>query len=288
MNKMNIKSYLILFAFFAIIIVVVLYFSFKEADKKRAYTELEMIEDKSLFFSISTNINQFLSYVSDNNTNAIMNVLDKNYIDQNINDINNLILIDNSKFKTSSFSPKLMYTAGYNQHFKYFVKGYLKHNVYEEETYVKGEVYFLLNHDIEKNIFSIEIIDKNQFDNYINSSEFNYSEIVANDNNKFSYTSITDENMAILYYNDFYNNMISNPKLAYDFITSDTKSKYFATYNEFEERIKQDDNFQELSVREYNINNEIYTVIDNKNNKYIFTANGVMNYYVTIELDEEQ
>lgn len=286
MYKINVKSILILLAFFIVIGVIVFYFSFKEAEEKRSNTELEVLDDVSMFFSVSSNINNFLTYVTDGNLTATMNILDKNYIDNNYNTIVNYVTNEKSQYKNSSFSPVLMYQVGYKQNFKYLVKGYLKNDVYEEPSTIKSEIYLVLNLDIEKNIFSIEIIDKNKFEESITTEKFEYSNISSNNNNKFSYTSMNEEKLAVLYYNDFYDNVFSNTKFAYDKVTIDTKNKYFPTYEEFVDKMITNNNFENISVKGYNVSDGVYTIMDKRGDKFIFTAKGIMDYSVTIEFNE--
>lgn len=278
------KSMVILMIFFAIIIGIVLFFSFIENSKKNKteFENLEMLTDTSLFFSVSKNINKLYDFLGSNSSESVLDILDKDYITNNKLNINNVVDYFGFKDENVRYYPVDMYVIGKNNYLLFYVNGYIKNDDYSGDNKIIDEVSFIVNYDIDKYAFTLELIDKKKYDKFIKNGGHKFKEISSNNNNFFDYESINDENLAVIYFNDFYNNVVFNTKYAYDLITRETKNEYFSSYNAFSEKIK-NGLFDNLSLKEYGVEDDVYKCRDNKGNIYLFAAPGVMNYHVKIE-----
>ena len=272
MAKINLKSGIVLCLFFVIVVAIVVYFNYKEMTNvdSNEYGNIVMLDDIGLFFSVNKNINKFITYVNDKNKDAISSITSS--FDYNLY----------NKFDSVVFSAYEIYVVSKDNHYKFFVDGYLKRDEYNSSSVINEKIYFVLDLDIINSVYLLNIIDEKSYKSFIKNNNFEYNEISINEFNSFEYDNIDEKNLPIIYFNDFYNNVFSNSKYAYDSILYDTKKEYFSSYDEFLNKIKEG-YFDNISFDGYVIEDSVYKCRDNKGNVYSFIANGVMNYTVRIE-----
>ena len=148
MNKSDVKSAIILLTFFAIIVIVVIYFGFRDKNKNiTEYDQITMLNDSSMFFSVSTNINKLFDYIESNSSNSIINILDSSFVSNNNLNENNVLQYFNDYLNVNYF-PVDMYVVSDMQNYIFYSKGYLKNDKYDENSKIVKEAYFILNLDI--------------------------------------------------------------------------------------------------------------------------------------------
>ena len=83
--KENKITIIVLLIILAIIIAIFYFFNKQETERVQSteYLEIEELDDSSSFFSISENINKICEYVNNNEPTRLINILDKEYIEQN-------------------------------------------------------------------------------------------------------------------------------------------------------------------------------------------------------------
>lgn len=291
MNKSNFKTLIFLFIIFLIIGIFLFIFSnnYKSKDKKTEYKEIILVNDPSTFFSVTLNINKFSQYISDNDKVSAYNILDKDFAIKNNITIDNIIDIYGQSNANMTFTAKEMYVISENELYKYYVKGYLKKEQMDVFAKIESEVYYILNYDINNRVFSLELINEQDYQREIKSNNFDFKKINTNGDNMFEYTTITKSTLVNIYFYDFIRNIFSNPQYAYNSLTTDTKNIYFDTYDKFINEISNNNEYySNIKFLEYNISNNIYYYKDNYGNVYTFIINGVMNYTVTIDFSKEE
>ena len=139
-------------------------------------------------------------------------------------------------------------------------------------------------------IFPMKYVVDNGYNNIQEGNEFNteIENISKNEKNQFSYTNISQEQLARLYFSNYKELLENNPDELYDKLFPDYATKRFSNKDSFIAYV--DKNIRELSgasLTKYLVNkndtyNE-YVVKDQYDNTYVFKEEGIMNY--ELELD---
>ena len=289
MNKANIITIICLILIFCFIGILLLFIA--KEDKTNEVTEFDTIQkldDNSLFFTVSFNINKICEYVSSNQNQALYSIMDEQYLVSNNILLNNIIDKFSEKYKNTSFTATQIYVISKGKDYMFFVKGNLKTEIMDEPANIKGEDYFLFNYDIENSIFSIEPIVKSDYLKLIDSKKFEFKNLIENEYNKIDYVNITDENLAFIYFNDFISLLFTDGTSAYNKISDVTKQNYFNTYDEFNKYFENNlEKFQTLKFTKYSVKNGIIHYADNYNNKYSFIIKNIMDYEVIFIKEED-
>ena len=283
MSKNEIKTIAIILVInIAIVIVAIIIGNITKEDDNK-YNEISKLEDVNYFFSIENNLNIIPIYIEENNSNALYNLLNEKYIE------NNDIYIDNviSKFEEyiyTIFDVTNVYVTNKDNLYKYFIKCNIRKNAYEENADVITTEYIVLNYDEKIMSYNIEFISNKKYEEYISGKkEVSFEKIKTNNFNQFTYKNITDSTLATYYLNNFIDMIYEDSKLAYSRISPESKEKYFKTYNEFLSFIKNNNNmFNDIQISSYNISGKICYCVDNYNNEYRFNTEAVSEYIVSI------
>ena len=148
MNNKKIQSIIII----VVLVVVIFVFAIVERVnyQKTIVTKnkIHLTTDYSNFFAVDEGVNKFVSYISNNKSNNVLNLLNKKFMEENnINESNVIEKIDicNVKNKLVSYKTKMMYEEKINDNFyKYYVMGEL----FEEtniDTVKLGKCYYIVN-----------------------------------------------------------------------------------------------------------------------------------------------
>ena len=283
MSKKEIKTIAIILVInIAIVIVAIIIGNITKEDDNK-YNEISKLEDVNYFFSIENNLNIIPIYIEENNYNALYNLLNEKYIE------NNDIYVDNviSKFEEyiyTIFDVTNVYVTNKDNLYKYFIKCNIRKNAYEENADVITTKYIVLNYDEKIMSYNIEFISNKKYEEYISGKkEVSFEKIKTNNFNQFTYKNITDSTLATYYLNNFIDMIYEDSKLAYSRISPETKEKYFKTYDEFLSFIKNNNNmFNDIQISSYNISGKICYCVDNYNNEYRFNTEAVSEYIVSI------
>lgn len=290
MKKINFITILILLILLGII-AIVLFFLVKNnpnVENNSEYGEIALLDDSSLFFTVSLNINKICDYVNNDQSEELYSILDENYLKNNSLTTSNVIEKFYEKYNGTSFSAIEIYVVSNDKNYKFFVKGNLKVEIMDEPADIIAEDYFILNYDIEESIFSISPITKDLYLNYIKSKDFEFNNLTKNEYNKVDYVNITDENLAAMYFNDFISILFNDTESAYKKLSDSTKEMYFNTYEDFLKYLEDNLEYLEnLKYVKYSVKNSIIHYIDNYDNKYSFIINKIMDYQVVFYKSED-
>lgn len=270
MKKRDVVTLVIIGIIFLIIFIISMISRHNNDIKsKTEFNELTLLNDENMFWSVSNNINNICLY-SSSNTQALDLILKDE--------------IDDELYKNTSFQAKEIYVVSRLGIYKYFVKGDISKEEYNQNYVIEENKYFLLNYDMDNNTYEIELITKERYDN-ASKEEYNFESIEKNEHNIFEFSSLSQKGRATIYFYDFINKAHQDPIVAYDLIEESTKNQHFDTYKKFEKFISENNNIiiKEIGTDD---NNNI-GIIDNYGNEYIFKINGVLNYKVTINKTEE-
>lgn len=270
MKKRDIITIIVLLVIFAFIFVIALVNkdNSKNDNEDSEFSELTILKDENLFISIEKNINKVFEYAT-NKPQALTYIIKNNIVD--------------NEYQNKSFKLIESYVISDDSLYKFFIKGDVSQEIINEKPKFFKKEYLILNYDIDKNTYNVEIIDEKKY-NKASKEEHIFEKVNINEYNRFEYSTLSPKARAIMYFNDFINKMYSTPELAYNLLSSETKNNYFYTIEEFKNFINKQENFlmNEFAMRENQIG-----IKDKKNNEYIFEINGILKYEVTINLTGE-
>lgn len=251
--------------------------------------DIYLVNDSSLYFSIKDNIMQkFLRYIENKDSKIVYDMLSKEYIDKESITIDNVL----NKFPNYSipvFSAKHMYMKEGDICDTIFINATIKNNQVNgtnTNTTIKEEYYKVL---IDRNNFTyaIEPIEYKEYSDALNGKEVLEKNIILNKHNNFSYKQMTEENIAISYFNNYLDIIKYDTKRAYELLDEVYIKEKYKTYDQFENYIK-DAYKQEIYYKEYqkqynNDGTEQYKYLDNFNRVYIFKEIATMEYKVQLD-----
>lgn len=242
---------------------------------------VEEVSSTSAVFNVKRCIQYYIDYINDNNYEAVMKVLDTNYIKYN-NMTENTVKAECSKFiKSSYFIDKAYEKAVTVDQSIYFIYGRLVNS----ETYADiDNVNFTVIIDSESQAFSVipEVIENSNFNYNLNikyDNENYYNEYTFKD---FSDTEILDE-----YFMYYKNLSVKQPEKAYNLLDDNYKKIRFNNsvdmYKEYLANINLDKVYPENYLLNYKDNYKEYVVVDKNGFYYIIDELKPMN--ISFQLD---
>lgn len=243
--------------------------------------ELNEVESTNLVFNIKQCIQYYIDYINDNNYEAVMKVLDENYIKSNN------ITEENIKNKSSKFMES-----------SYFID-----KTYEKNVTVDKSIYYiygrLVNSETYENIdnvnFTVIIDSQNQTFSVIpevmENSNFNYNLNIKYDNNdyynEYTYKNFSDSEILDEYFSYYKNLVLKQPEKAFDLLDSEYKKIRFNNsvdmYKEYLTNIDLERVYPENFILDYKENCKEYVVIDKNGLYYIIDEIKPMN--ISFKLD---
>ena len=290
MFKENKTTIIILILLFLGIGFLVYYFGMRDLNNKNKiketeYNELVYIKDESLFFSISNNINKICEYVDNNKALSLYNLLDDEYVRNNIIDGSN-VLNYFSDYKNTTFRAIEISAISNRNKYIFIVQGQLLNNMYDAKAFIKDNKSFIVYYDIDTNVFKVNPISYDEYLDYLKRDRFDFKDIVENSDNRFNMSSYDNDTLAMIYFNFIKNNFNDNASYIYDNIDSDTKNIYFNTLEKFVDFVIENNYFNNNYLVKYYKSDNVYTLVDNKNYKYIFEIDHGLKFLLKIDLEE--
>lgn len=219
------------------------------------------------------------------NSNAVYSILDKQYIeDFNITESN-----VKEKFNVYTDNEKIYINDMYTFEKSASIKIYF---IYGTTINTGNEIKLLVKTDSKNSTFSIfpgEYLEKYGYNEQTNVESINIleDEILANEYNTFKYSNVSDEQMAIYYFEDLKNKVFEENGL-YNILDENYRQKKFSSiekYNLYLNNLKND--VINRSIVQYKVSNEdgynVYILVDQEDNYYIFKENAIMDYTVILD-----
>lgn len=266
MYKKNFLTFIVLGIVFALMFLFV-YIKGKDNRelKKSEFPYLTIVSDEDMFYSVASNLNKLFLYSNDDYDN-INYIVKENF---NYNDYQNV-----------SFSISEEKVISHLNLYKYYIKGKFYTDYFDTLSTYLRDGYFVLNYDMNTNCFLIELIDEEEYNNASNIKQV-YNVIDKNLYNSFESVNISDKSRAFTYFYDFKVKLLNDIELSYSLIDSDTKEKYFDSFNKYKGYFDELDN---IDIVSYSVSDNIIGIKDNNGNEYIFNIYGVLKYNVTINI----
>ena len=167
MEKQNNNIKLIIICVVLVIVLGLLYL-YKGDKKDKTVDEKEisynLLEDYSRFFTVNSCIYKYFSYLSSKDTDSLLKVLDKKFIDSNnINEDNIFEKTLDLNAYYSFTSKKIYYKVLTEGYIEYYVFGYAEEENLNSDR-IKDDYYFIVVFDEKNSTFSITPIDSELFE----------------------------------------------------------------------------------------------------------------------------
>lgn len=258
---------------------------------KETQTDKELVENTTVFFTVENCINDYVSYIQEQDNKAIYNLLDENYVK------NNKININNVKDYIENFNSNEMFIATkmYEQR-KENINTYIVEGLKDDSEY-NTNLYYIVEFDINKSTYNITPLFDNNYKKLddINVETEAYT-IKENENNVFKYYRISNEAVAEKYLNYYTKLARQNPEKAFSLIDENYRKerfKDFETYKNYSNRMSNKYDNLNIVGDSYEVLSDStkYILKDSENEVYTIVAKEIMNFSIqlddyTIETDE--
>lgn len=139
----------------------------KKSESLQIDKTVKSLQNENRFFSIDSSISKYVTAVSNKDTNSIMKLLSKSYINKNNITENNVFnIIESYSEYTKSNTREVYQIKSYNNIYYYYSKVKLEEETFDSTTYLKT-VYFKVMIDENKLVFNIEPISETIYLNKI-------------------------------------------------------------------------------------------------------------------------
>lgn len=296
-NKKNILVFSIIGVIF-LLISLLAYISYKNQEKKdylieeKKYevpNEFDLVNEYSIFFSVSNNINSFLKYYESKNSDAILGILNDDFIDENNIRRSNLYeVLPKLDEKGLGFKAKRMYQKNYDNNILFYVIGDVTSSVYDTDKVVlEDTVYIVL---VDYNTVSFELIPIYSNKNYDKLPFYGEKIDIRNNNyNTIIGTNvITPSFICSLYYNDFYNLLINDVEKSYTLLEKNFRKNNYPVKKTYIETIEKNiKNIYPTTLKCDIIRSDskrVYRVEDLNSNSFTITEESIMNYKIEFNI----
>ena len=283
MKKDDIKTLIVIVIVCAICLILVLIFS-----REKNTDKLEAVKEYNTYFSVTNYMNSYISYLSNNDGEAVYSMLSKEYISKNnINQNNVFNIVDtydpNSLLTLKITSIKQVKVT--SSSYIYYIKGQLLKNTFDNTEIINNNYEVLLLADYKTLSESVYPIEGNNYEKIINSIK--KVNIEKNEYNKIKSSSLTNsETICVLYLSDYVDKLSNDIEESYKLLNDNMKEKY-ATIDMFKAYLEV--NKEKITTKAEKCAKEgnSYMVIDANNNNYTFYEESVMNYKVSVNFNKE-
>jgi len=283
MKKDDIRTLIVVVPISVICIALVIFFGFE-----KNIDNLEPVNEYKDFFSITNYVNSYINNASSEDYEIVYNLLDKKYINKNDITSSNISEYVKSYPIGSSVKVSSMKYIKLKDNSMYFIEGKINQNTFDGEIEIDDNFKIIVMLDTNNSSYSIYPITED-YERIINS--IRRINIKNNNDNKItnSSTSITNEQICVLYLSDYVSLLNSDIDESYNKLSEGMKKIY--TLDSYKDYIRSNKNkitpladkcsFDDTGA------NRVYYVIDENNNKYTFKENNILDYKVEIYLNNE-
>lgn len=268
---------------------------FIEEEKK---DQFEKVKYRYQYYTVEALVNRYLTYLNDSiydetdikeaSQEALYSIMDSTYLeDFNISNKEDLVERYEDFKEKEEIEIKNIYIYELENNVDLFlVKGWLK--------LAEKDVQIFIKLDMTNSRFSVfpnEYLEKNEYSEKAAKEDLQkFSELIEeNEYNKFKQVNVSDERMAVVYFNDLKNTLLGNVEKAYNYIDEEYRNKRFGNIENFQKYLENNkSDLSNIEISSYLVNRyEDYTEFvckDQFQNVYVIKETAVMDY--TVELDD--
>lgn len=284
MRKDDIKTFVTIVIVCLVIVVLVLILNHKSNSDK-----LETVNEYNTFFTVTSYVNDYINNISNQDSSSLYDVLYSDYIDKKNITLNNIYdNIEKYPINSSVKVTKMEYVKVKNDYI-YYVEGKVNQITFDGKQEIDDNFKVVVITDFDTLSFAIYPLQEN--DNYKKTIDsIKKIEIENNKNNKIKNSSlVSKEQICVFYLSDYVDKINNNIEEAYNLLSDQQKKQY--TLDKYKEFINA--NIDKITTDadkcslELSGTNRVYKVIDINKNKYTFTEKNIMNYNVSLYLEEK-
>lgn len=284
MRKDDIKTFVTIVIVCLVIVVLVLILNHKSNSDK-----LETVNEYNTFFTVTSYINDYINNISNQDSSSLYDVLYSDYIDKKNITLNNIYNnIEEYPINSSVKVIKMEYVKVKNDYI-YYVEGKVNQITFDGKQEIDNNFKVVVITDFDTLSFAIyPLQEKDNYKKIIDSIK--KIKIEDNKNNKIKNSSlVSKEQICVFYLSDYVDKINNNIEEAYNLLSDQQKKQY--TPDKYKEFINA--NIDKITTDadkcslELSGTNRVYTVIDINKNKYTFTEKNIMNYNVSLYLEEK-
>ena len=245
-------------------------------------SDKEVLKNSTIFFTVEDSINIYFDKIKENNFEAVMNILNQKYIKEKNITKDNIRLYINNVNQNQKFIATKINQEIYDNIYTFYVEGTLSDNY-------NDNIYIMVEFDENKSVFNVMPFLEKKYNNLdeIESALIN-TDIEENENNKYSYNRIKDNELSKKYFTYYKNLILNNPQKAYEILDDEYKEKKFNNFNEFNNYIKlNNDKYLKMDLKKYaKYEYEDFTqyvCVDNNGDYYIFNEIATMQFKVLLD-----
>lgn len=279
MKKDDIKTFITILIVCSLIVGLVLILNRKSNSDK-----LVAVNDYNSFFATTNYVNSFLSYSSD--ASRLYDLLDSSYIDRyGITTSNIFDYVDS--YRDTSIMVTSMEYVNIRDNFIYYVRGRLVKNSFDSTTTIQDNFEIVVLVDNDNSSYSV-IPVSGDYSDIINGIK--RVKVISNRNNGIKRdSSIKKEQVCVIYMSDYIYRLFNDISSAYDVLSDNMKKKY-VSLDSFSRYVNSNVNDITTAASKCSLETvkkkRVYTVLDEYNNRYVFTENSVMDYSVSFYLSD--
>ena len=245
-------------------------------------SDKKVLKNATLFCTVEDCVNTYLDKIKENNIEAVMNILNQKYKkEKNITKDNIKSYINEIRQEQKFIATKINQEIDDNI-YTFYVEGILNDNY-------NNNMYLMVEFDENKLTFNIMPFLENKYNNLdkIESALIN-TDIEENENNKYSYNRIKDNELSKKYFTYYKNLILNNPQKAYEILDDEYKEKKFNNFNEFYNYIEVNrDKYLKMEIKKYAKYDyedfSQYVCVDNNGDYYIFNETATMQFKVLLD-----
>lgn len=284
MRKDDIKTFVTIVIVCLVIVVLVLILNHKSNSDK-----LETVNEYNTFFTVTSYINDYINNISNQDSSSLYDVLYSDYIDKKNITLNNIYNnIEEYPINSSVKVIKMEYVKVKNDYI-YYVEGKVNQITFDGKQEIDNNFKVVVITDFDTLSFAIyPLQEKDNYKKIIDSIK--KIKIEDNKNNKIKSSSlVSKEQICVFYLSDYVDKINNNIEEAYNLLSDQQKKQY--TLDKYKEFINA--NIDKITTDadkcslELSGTNRVYKVIDINKNKYTFTEKNIMNYNVSLYLEEK-
>ena len=282
-------------------------FADEEFEKQISYENnenIEKVKNANKYYTVSSLVERYMSYIVDIDSedeeirDLVIEAIDDILDDEYKKEFN--ITKDSIKQKYKDYGEEEVVVVDdiYVTEKSASINVFL---IYGRRTIDEKDFKLMIKMDSLNNRFSVfpeEYMKKYEYSH--NSSgediDIDVEEIQEKDFNKFVFENISDERMAVQYFNEFKRNFLSGATKAYGALNEEYRKERFGSFENFKEFVEKEQEYiSRIEINGYlveNKNNEKkYICKDQNGNLYIFKELAIEEYEVTLDtytLEDEE
>lgn len=272
---------------------------FEQQETYQPEEKIEKVKNRNKYYTTKTLVERYMTYINDLKdeeldadlreltATALVDLLDNKYKKEaNINEGNiGEIFQDIQKDEVIEINDMYMIEKDASNNL-FLVYGTMQIAQKDFQLMVRTD-----SRQMRVSIFPEEYMKKYNYSFNQKKEDFEdlFSETLEeNEYNKFRYVNISEERMAVEYFNDFKKKILSNSHTTYELLDEEYRNRRFETEEEFDQYVQNSkSDLAKIEINGYQVNNEndykIYTCKDQYDNIYIFQEKAIREY--TIKLD---